>query len=129
MLHKSSSLLPVLILVGLLVISPYVGAQPLGGCPVDSTYVGMTFTQGMSATFVFKYLTTTYTCGVSMSMNVINCGGGVATSILSATAFTTATNPSCGFDCGACSETIDTSDGLPVELMDFSVEGSEEEAK
>ena len=94
-------------------------------CSVTSTYQGNFTTMGMSANYVSKYLSTSYTCSLTMSMNVFNCypsGAGTYTSILYASAYTTATNPSCGWTCDCGPVTIDGSDGLPVELMDFAVE-------
>jgi hypothetical protein len=69
-------------------------------------------------------------CTLTMSMNVTMCVPSVSdsTDLLYAHALNTATNPSCGWYCtragiGSCGTiTIDNSDGLPVELMEFSVE-------
>ena len=80
-------------------------------------------------------------CSVTASMNVSFCTEEQAPSglfgctntmrcrALVATAMGVTTNPtprSCQFDCGPCgTQLIDNSDGLPVELMGFSVEEGE----
>lgn len=75
---------------------------------------------------VYKYLNGTYQCNRVASNNASLCAPGTAPlprTMLTASANTTATNPSCQFYCtGGCGTiTIDKNDGLPVELMEFEI--------
>jgi hypothetical protein len=94
-------------------------------CVVTNT--GMT-TIG-SLIIVTKTLSAPYQCTLTM-MNADFCFPGYApviTAQLVASAYTATVNPTCAWAC-ACGTgapphvAIDGSDGLPVELMDFSVE-------
>ncbi|MEM7582828.1 MAG: hypothetical protein AAF560_05565 [Acidobacteriota bacterium] len=75
---------------------------------------------------VYKYLSSSGVCSLQMSMNVLGCAPTAApdtTTLLVASA--TAANPSCSWNCNCGGDgtiVIDSNDGLPVELMDFSIE-------
>ena len=81
-------------------------------------------------------------CSNTMSSNVLNCAtalrfagsgpcptGTMNCRVLFAVATGVTTNPTpryCSAVCGACGTLlIDNSDGLPVELMEFSIEGED----
>ncbi len=108
--------IPVLLIFGALTIPVSSQAQ----CVVSSSNASST----PPTIFVFKTLSTVVNCALTMSMNVLGCfpTAGTSTSILSASASTAATNPSCAWACDCGGVTIDSSNGLPVELMEFSVE-------
>lgn len=110
---------PMMILICLL-ISPTVAWSQ---CNVTNT--GMTTFPTLI--IVSKTLATADQCTLTM-MNASFCFPSytpATTAQLVASALTATTNPSCGWVCGCGSVTIDGSDGLPVELMGFSVEGDQ----
>lgn len=123
-------LVPVVALVGSLVQPLAVNAQ------CNTTGVSMGTTGTPAYIYVAKAISNANTCTLTMFMNVFAChpGGqppvtGITRmgTMLTASAFTTATNPSCGWvcNCGTAMNpgvTITTADGLPVELMDFGIE-------
>lgn len=119
-IRKSTIWLAAVLILAALVGRPApVGAQ----CVVTNTDTGSNV--AMTYMYVNKTLTAPYFCTLTMSMNVIACnlsGGAGTTNVLSASAFNTAVNPTCGWNCACGIVTIDGSDGLPVELMEFSVE-------
>ena len=92
-------------------------------CMVTNTLV-VPGTVGSPYNRVYKDLNGTYVCSLVASNNASLCAPGPALprNRLTASANTAATNPSCSFNCaGGCGTVIiDGSDGLPVELMDFS---------
>lgn len=109
-------------LIGLVGQPPATEAQ----CAVIST-TQTSFSPTMAVT---KQLSGIATCNL-VGNNALACfpglGGPVPTSFLIASANPSATmNPFCSWTCscgsGSFSLMIDGSDGLPVELMDFSVE-------
>lgn len=79
--------------------------------------------------FVTKTLSASTMCQTT-AMNAFSCFPGAApffTNKLYAVALSATVNPYCNWSCGCGTGalphvTIDGSDGLPVELMDFSVE-------
>ncbi len=85
---------------------------------------------------VYKILNTAGTCVSVGNMNVNACFPTTSpnfTVFLAASAPSAAMMPSCSFvcDCGTVTGigfTIDSTDGLPVELMDFAVEDDSERA-
>lgn len=101
-------------------------------CMVTSTFQNTYFT-GSTTFFVSKQLGGTYPCRLT-ARNARSCNPGVTSSTnvsyLSATAVVATTNPFCNWvcDCGGGPTliSINTSDGLPVELMEFDVNGKEE---
>ncbi len=111
--------------------------------PVSSQCVTGMSTMGTTSTPAYIYIQRTFTnatqCHLTMFMNVKACfpGGqtpvGPFTSVtrvngaVTASAFTTATNVSCGWVCMPCGSIVvnGANDDLPVELMDFSVDGDE----
>ena len=111
------------IAVAVLVACALVPSQAMAQCSVTFTATGSYTMGGMDVNYVIKYLSTTYTCTVSMSTNVIACNGGVNTTAVSGTAYPSIPSAACGFNCDCGTVTIDGSDGLPVELLDFSVGG------
>ncbi len=106
-----------LLAVSFMILAP---TSVMGQCAVTNSSVA---TFG-SVIYVYKNIAPAASCSVTASMNVNGCFPPVTTSttLLSASAQTTATNPSCNFNCTCGSVTIDGSDGLPVELLQFSVE-------
>lgn len=70
------------------------------------------------------------TCALTMSNNA-NCSIGMAATFLQTFhAVQTGPNPSCQWSCTACPEvTLDTADGLPVELLEFDIENGDTEEK
>jgi hypothetical protein len=118
------SLLTVLLVAGLLGQPAPLEAQ----CSVVSTSA-MTFGTVM---VVYKILNAPYNCGTTM-MNALFCNPTAMTntSFLHASALAATMTPSCAWVCtgtggGTCATvTIDGNDGLPVELMEFSVEDEE----
>ena len=123
---------PALVLVWALV--PAVSASA-AQCPTF-TSLGSGVAMGMNYIHVSKTFPASHSCYLTMYMNVFACfpGGQTPTGpmtgtpavnviFLQASAFTTATNPSCGWMCSGCGAVlIDGGNGLPVELMEFSVE-------
>ena len=110
----------VLVLVVFLPTPPQAGAQ----CVVTNTVV-QDFT---TLIIVDKTLSAATTCTLTM-MNASFCFPSYApanTAVLVASAFTATANPSCAWTCGCGSVTTDGSDGLPVELMEFSIDDSAE---
>lgn len=113
----------VLVTVGLLAVPTAVTSQ----CVVAST---MTQMPGSMSTDVAKILTAPAFCQ-STAMNAAFCSptaGGFTTTYLLANAMSATMSPFCNWDCACGTGTppdvvIDGSDGLPVELMDFAVEG------
>ncbi len=118
---------PILLGSALILISFF--AQPLpveSQCMVTNTVVFPAPSPGSPYTVVYKYLNGGYLCNRVASNNVSLCAPGPAAIVrttLTASANTTATNPSCQFSCtGGCGTiTIDRNDGLPVELMEFEI--------
>ncbi len=113
---------PVLVLSCLLVQPMNLTAQ----CSVSTTQVSA----GATTIIITKTLTAAGDCRSLMNNNVLGCFPAAApqnTSLLVASALVASTNPSCSFQCTCTSITsvftIDGTDGLPVELMDFSIEG------
>ena len=118
------------LLLGLLLVTSLalVAVESNAQCTTSITNSG---TVTMTATpyyFITKTLGGTFNCQLTATNNVLNCQPGPTIGVSSsvsyvyATAATAATNPSCAWNCGCGAVTIDTNDGLPVELMDFSVE-------
>lgn len=61
-------------------------------------------------------------CSVAGSASATCNAAGMTAVTGSATGAQITGSPTCSFNCGACGTiTIDTADGLPVELMEFSV--------
>jgi len=88
------------------------------------------FTTMGTSMFVFKKLTQTGKCAFTMSNNAIICDpllvqGSLYTRTLSALASGMAISPSCAWTCSCAGVggiiTINGSDGLPVELLEFSI--------
>lgn len=107
--------------VSTLGISPRAEAQ----CAVTTTMVN-TFGTAIS---VYKNLSVPATCMSLMNQNVNACFPTASpnnTTILVASANTMAMMPSCSWSCMCGTATItvvtDSSDGLPVELLEFSVD-------
>ena len=79
--------------------------------------------------YVIETISNASTCTLTMFMNVFACHPGgqppvtgvMGGNTLTASAYTTATNPSCGWVCDCGPVAIDSNDGLPVELMDFGI--------
>ena len=97
-------------------------------CMISGTGGGTGTSMGMPTNFVVKTLSSSYLCTLTMSMNVIGCNpaGTAVSAYLTATAFPSVGPASCGWTCACGQITIDgPSDGLPVELLDFSVEGED----
>lgn len=131
----------ILIGVALLVVAPAPARAQAqkGTCMVTGTTVFMT-NSAMSYTNVAKRFPTTVTC-TGIMYNVFNCvntmfGPGVrgcptamtmGCNALRAIADTMSGNPrTCSAMCGGCGTvTIDNSDGLPVELLEFRVSDDE----
>jgi len=114
-------LIPMLMLVGLFIL-PTCGQSQ---CVTTNVYVGSATAPGPPYNFVIKYMSAPGSCTLTMTMNARNCNPGTAgfsTSLLWAYANTTAVSPSCQWACDCGTVTTDSSDGLPVELMSFSVE-------
>lgn len=108
-------LLPVLILAVLLIQPVELKSQ----CMVSTTNSNA----GPTAVQVYKILSGSYFCSLTMQ-NAVFCSPtamGNTTAFLLATALTATANPSCAWNCACGSITIDGSDGLPVELMDFEI--------
>lgn len=121
-------------IVSVVVCGLFLSTMPAASqCMVASTPTTMGTQGGMAYIGVSKVLSGSYLCSLKVSSNVIpfcNLAGGAATvTYLTAAAFTTAANPICQWscDCGMGPESIaiDGNDGLPVELMEFSVEDGE----
>jgi len=100
-----------------------------GQCVTSITAMG---TYGTPAyVYINKTLSASQICQLTAFNNVFRCDPGgeppvlfVSNTVndLTASAYTIATNPFCRWDC-ACGEVeIGPDDGLPVELMGFSVE-------
>lgn len=115
-------LAPILVLVCLLVLPAEVVSQ----CNVTMTMSYATFAP--ATINVTKTLSAAAAC-MTTAMNAYGCFPGAAsftTNMLNATRMGTA-NPFCNWSC-ACGVgsaphvTINNSDGLPVELMDFAIE-------
>ena len=67
----------------------------------------------------------TPSCATTSEVNA-NCSVMSSMYILTFNAAQTGTNPACQWNCSGCSDvTMDTSSGLPVELLDFDLEESE----
>lgn len=111
---------PVLLpLVGIILLA--LPGRVLAQCNVG--YTGMN--TYASTIVVYKTLTMITNCATTM-MNALACFPGsapAAANILSASANTATANPSCAWSCGCGTVTISGADGLPVELMEFSVDG------
>ncbi len=117
-------IVPMLILICSLCSSESVEAQ----CVVTNTSIDM---PGTITTVVTKSLSAATNCtSVPTQMNAVDCNpgaGGASTDYLTADAMAATMNPRCVWVCGCGTTmnpgvTIDASDGLPVELMDFAVE-------
>jgi len=100
-------------------------------CDTDMTFMYA----GMTQNEVFKDFTQTRNCGFTGTPQNVTClpagTAQVAVMFVAAYAPVGLMSPSCQWSCAAvttgtvkpsCSITIDGSDGLPVELLDFSVE-------
>ena len=123
---RSSWFRLVLVLVMLLGIPAAVDSQ----CAV-TMQMTTTFTGTPDLIIITKTLSMAGNCVTAMS-NADGCGRAPAASMatmLVASAYTNTMNPYCSWVCncgsGYTNENIvtDSSDGLPVELMDFSIEG------
>lgn len=118
--RKSSLWLGLVLLVGSMFVQP---ARVESQCMVAVTTTQM----NSMLQIVSKTLSAMYQCTLTMSMNVMNCAPGTMgdnTSILtgSVTLPLPAMSPTCAWNCVGCGTvTIDGSDGLPVELLDFKV--------
>ena len=101
--------------------------QPVGvaaQCMTVNTVTGGGTQGGMDYMYAIKYLAGTYSCMFVMSMNAIGCDTSAtapATSALTASGFTPGTM-TCSWLCDCGTVVIDELD-LPVELMDFAIEG------
>ena len=91
----------------------------------------MVSTPGANTMIAYYNLTAPGMC-MSVAANNAACfpaSTNQTTTFLSASAMTPVTNPSCSWTCncgtGTQNFSIDSSDGLPVELMDFEVEDDE----
>ena len=119
-LLKLSSIL--LLSLGLSVLPAKLDAQCVTN--VVSSYTDTV--NGMNYQFISKSIATTGTCTRTMTNNVIGCGpAGMNPGINAvwASAYTAATSPSCDWVCECGPVTIDGSDGLPVELLGFEIDG------
>lgn len=115
----------ILVLTGLLAVSGRVESQ----CMVATTGMN-TFPNPTTPTLIIvtKTLSAPYACRTTM-MNASFCFPSAVTATTSqlvASALAVTANPSCAWSCMGCAGsaphvTIDVSDGLPVELLDFSV--------
>ena len=108
--------------------------------PVGSQCMLTGSSSGTGGGGTYRYVVQTFSdassCSLTMFMNAFACfpGGQTPTGpnlgitgsyTLTASARTTATNPSCQWDCNCGTVTINAADGLPVELMDFGIVGEE----
>ena len=112
--------------IGLIVGSFVLPLPATSQCMVMTTNV--TF-PGPSTTLVEKYLSMSYSCAsIPTQMNALVCNPGnpgYSTTLLTAERMVGTTMAQCVWTCVGCGTvTIDGTDGLPVELMDFSVEGN-----
>ena len=92
-------------------------------CGVANTVV----TTSTGYVTVVKTLSAIYLCQLMMPTNAVNCfpnntATPVPASYLSAAAATAMVSPFCNWMCNCGPVSINSSDGLPVELMAFSVE-------
>jgi hypothetical protein len=132
-MHVPRSTLPVIVSVAMVVLIG--SAAPVGAqCAVANVSSGPG-----PPIYIVKTVTGTM-CQLTMAMNADCFPGGnnppvigaMRTSALgvplSATQVVGLMSPSCGWQCSmsACQVVTDTSEGLPVELMEFSVESEEE---
>ncbi len=106
-------------LLGLSLSAATVQAQ----CNVIGTNTGVA---GSYTTIISKGLAASYVCqSVPGQMNAYACapgsGGGLVAN-LTATAMSSTMAPQCVWNCACGQITIDSSDGLPVELLRFGVE-------
>jgi len=116
-------LVPILILICLFVLPAQVGSQ----CNVTMTNSFPTLSPTI---MIFTKTLSAPTVCMTTGMNAAFCFPGAApfaTNMLYASAFSGTANPFCNWSCGcgvgpAPHVTINSSDGLPVELMDFSIE-------
>ena len=80
---------------------------------------------GTMTILVEKYLTMKANCAsIPTQMNAVDCNPGTMvhyTDLLSGEAMTATVSPNCAWNCDCGTVTIDGSDGLPVELLDFKV--------
>jgi hypothetical protein len=115
-------LLPIIVLTLLLTLPPEVGSQ--------CTVIGQMSSTFGTSMFITKTLNGFFSC-MTTAMNASSCGLGpspMTANKLYAAAMSATMNPFCNWtcNCGPGSTTvafvIDGSDGLPVELMDFSIE-------
>ena len=116
------------ILLGSVVLLISFFAQPLpveSQCMVTNTVVSPAPSPGSPYNVVYKTLNGPYVCNRVASNNASLCAPNLPTArtMLTASANTTAVNPSCQWYCtGGCGTiTTDGSDGLPVELMEFEI--------
>ena len=110
-----------LLLLCLLIQPIGVGAQ----CMTSTITTGLGTQAGMNYKYAIKYLSGTYSCMFVMSMSALGCdtsGTATSTMALVASAFTTAPSPTCSWNCDCGPVTIVRAE-LPVELMEFSIEG------
>lgn len=98
---------------------------------IQSTYKFITPSTAAPSTIgILKYLTVNRVCTAVVAMNA-GCNPGVAASTATVGATATAAQigmaPTCQWACAGCTNitTSAATDGLPVELMDFSIEDSE----
>lgn len=109
------------VLVALAIQAAPAGAQ---ACTVTNTYVYM----GATFNSVMKTLNGTYVCMYVTGMNASLCAPPATQPRMTVTASAAVGTPmpSCQWTCtGGCGTvTIDNTDGLPVELMEFDVEAA-----
>lgn len=133
-IHRNTSRLGSSLILASLPIQPLsVEAQCSSNTQTSTGVTGM----GMKFNHVVKYLGGFKSCSSTMwmgsttmdwmTMDSFYCypTSPTTTQHVSATAFTTAPSPSCGWVCTACGPagtvTIDKSDGLPVQLLEFGI--------
>ena len=84
--------------------------------------VGSTLSTNVSTMLVTKTLVMNYVCS-NTQKNAINCfpSFSSSTNLLVASANSATANPICVWSCTCGTVTIDGTNGLPVELLEFSV--------
>ena len=121
---RSKTVLTAIVLLSLL-------AQP--AAQAQCATVGGSTTSNFFAIYVDKGLNKVAACELVLSQNVLGCSPATLSDVfkLAAIAKLSATSPVCQWQCDCGSGyrsqllTIDGSDGLPVELMSFSVDDEE----
>jgi len=121
-MHQLRRFVIVAILAAAFVLAPAAGEAQ---CVTTSFTQSCFTTMSGSICFVIKDITGNNNCMSFMSMSVSNCfiSPGAGRTYFQATAMLpTHVSPTCGAVCDCGTHVIDGSDGLPVELMGFSVE-------